>query len=87
MTRIFKPNTLIKAGNHLVSIGRESHFVAILSPFTLKFVKQDKAKTNKQLRKVKRSNLKTWLNCENDFCFERMDSALTNQLITILKSK
>lgn len=79
------PNTVITAGNHLVSIGRETHFVAILSPFTHKFVEQKRAKTNKRLRKVKRSDLKTWLNCDNDFCFERMSTEQTIKLIRILK--
>ena len=37
-------NTVITAGNHLVSIGRETHFVAIFSPFTNKFVEQKRAK-------------------------------------------
>ncbi len=86
MTRIFEPNTVIKAGNHLVSIGRETSFVAILSPNTHDFVELSRAKTNKQLRKVKR-NLKTWLNSDTSFCFEFMDNERTNQLLTILKTK
>lgn len=86
MSTTHKPNTVIKAGNHLVSIGRETSLVAILSPNTHEFTKLSRAKTNKQLRKVKR-NFKTWLNCDNSFSFEFMTNELTNELITILKTK
>jgi len=81
-----KTNTLVRAGNHLVSIGRETSFVAILSPNTNDFVELSRAKTNKQLRKVKRK-FKTWLNCDNSFSFEFMTNELTNELISTLKNK
>ena len=68
-------NTVLKAGNHLVSIGKESHFVAILSPNTNKFV---------ELKRVKRK-FKFWLSCSETFCFERLSEAQTLKLIQILK--
>ena len=82
----FKPNIVLKAGNHLVSIGRETSFVAILSPYTYEFVKLSRAKTNKKLRKVKRE-LKNKLNSDESFTFEFMNDEQTTKLITILKSK
>tara|TARA_R110000803_G_scaffold128127_1_gene195519 strand:- start:390 stop:638 length:249 start_codon:yes stop_codon:yes gene_type:complete len=78
------PNTTLKAGNHIVSIGRETHFVAILSPSTHNFVELKKAKTNKRLAKVKRE-LKSWLSCDETFCFERLSEAQTIKLINTLK--
>ena len=77
-------NTTVKAGNHLVSIGRETHQVAILSPQTHKFVELNKTKTNKRLAKVKRE-LKSWLSCEETFCFERLSETQTLRLIEVLK--
>jgi hypothetical protein len=62
------PNTILKAGNHIVSIGIEAHFVAILSPTTHKFVELKNTKTNKKLAKVKRE-FKSWLSCSETFCF------------------
>ena len=62
------PNTIIKAGNHIVSIGIEIHFVAIISPITNDFVKLKRVKTNKKLAKVKRE-FKSWLSCSDSFCF------------------
>ncbi len=81
-----KPNTLIQIGNIILSIGRETHFVALISPWTNEFIKQDKTKSNRILKKVKR-NLKTWLNCDETFTFEHMTPDTTNQLIDILKGK
>ena len=77
-------NSIILAGNHIVSIGREIHQVAILSPQTHKFVELKRTKTNKKLAKVKRQ-FKTWLSCDETFCFERMTEEKTNKLINILK--
>lgn len=78
------PNTTLKAGNHIVSIGREAHFVAILSPSTHDFVELNRTKTNKKLAKVKRE-LKSWLSCSEKFCFERLSEAQTIKLINTLK--
>jgi len=77
-------NTTVRAGNHLVSIGREIHQVAILSPNTHRFVRLNKTKTNKKLLKVKKE-LKSWLSCEETFCFERLSETQTLRLIEILK--
>ena len=77
-------NTTLKAGNHIVSIGRETHFVAILSPGTHEFVELKKTKTNKKLAKVKKE-LKSWLSCGETFCFERLSETQTLRLIEILK--
>ncbi len=78
------PNTTIKAGNHIVSIGIEKHFVAILSPSTHEFVELKRTKTNMRLAKVKRE-LKSWLSCSETFCFERLSESQTIKLINILK--
>jgi len=77
-------NTILKAGNHIVSIGRETHFVAILSPSTNEFVELKRAKTNKKLAKVKRE-FKTWLSCSETFCFERLSETQAIKLINTLK--
>ena len=78
------PNTTLKAGNHIVSIGTETHFVAILSPSTHKFVELKKTKTNNKLAKIKRE-LKSWLSCDKTFCFERLSETQTLKLINTLK--
>jgi hypothetical protein len=78
------PNTILKAGNHIVSIGIEAHFVAILSPTTHKFVELKNTKTNKKLAKVKRE-FKSWLSCSETFCFERLSEAQALKLINTLK--
>jgi predicted dithiol-disulfide oxidoreductase (DUF899 family) len=77
-------NTTLSVGNHLVSIGVETHQVAILSKHTLNFVELKRTKTNKKLAKVKRE-LKSWLSCEKTFCFERLSETQTLRLIEILK--
>ena len=84
--RTLQENTIIKAGNHLVSIGIEKHFIAIISPITTKFVKLVKSKTNKRLRKAKQE-FKIWLNSNDTFTFERFDTDQTLRLIDILKGK
>ena len=81
-----KENQSLQIGNIIVSIGRETHFVALISPWTNEFIKQDKTKTNRILKRVKR-HLKTWLNCDETFTFEHMTPDTTNQLIDILKGK
>lgn len=87
-----KENTMIKAGNHLISIGRTSqffenlHFVAILSPTTFEFVELAKSKTNKRLRKAKRE-FKAFLNNNNKFTFQYFSKEQTIRLIEILKGK
>ena len=81
-----KENTIIKAGEHLVSIGIQKHFVAIISPNTNKFIKLAKSKTNKRLRKAKRE-FAIWLNSNDTFTFERFDTDQTLRLIEILKGK
>lgn len=78
------PNTTLKAGNHIVSIGIETHFVAILSPNTHDFVELKKVKTNKKLAKIKKE-FKSWLSCSESFCFERLSEAQTIKLIKTLK--
>lgn len=80
----FKRNTTLSVGNHLVSIGREIHQVAILSKHTHNFVELKRTKTNKKLAKVKRQ-LKSWLSCEETFCFERLSEEQTLRLIETLK--
>lgn len=77
-------NTTLSLGNHLVSIGAETHQVAILSKHTHNFVKLKRTKTNKKLAKVKRE-LKSWLSCEETFCFERLSEKQTLRLIETLK--
>jgi len=79
-------NTIIKAGNHLISIGREAQFVAILSPSTRKFVELAKSKTNERLRKAKRE-FKAFLNSGDTFTFEHFSQEQTMRLIDILKGK
>lgn len=81
-----KPNTSLQIGNVIVSIGIETHFVALISPQTNKFIKLDRTKTNRTLKRVKRE-LKTWLNSDETFTFEFMTPELTNKLIDILKGK
>jgi len=77
-------NTIIKAGNHLISIGREGQFVAILSPSTHKFVELFRSKTNKRLQKAKRE-FKAFLNSSDTFTFEHFSQDQTTRLIEILK--
>ena len=77
-------NTILKTGNHLVSIGRETHFVAILSPTTNEFVELKSTKTNKKNAKVKRE-FKSWLSCPETFCFERLSETQTIKLINTIK--
>ena len=77
-------NTTLKAGSHLISIGREIHQVAILSLNTHEFVKLKRSKTNKKLAKVKKE-FKTWLSCCETFCFERLTEEQTLKLIQTLK--
>lgn len=79
-------NTLIKAGNHLISIGRDTKFVAILSPSTHKFVELSKSKTNKSLAKAKRE-FKAFLNSGDEFTFEHFSNEQTMRLIEILQGK
>lgn len=79
-----KRNTTLSVGNHLVSIGREIHQVAILSKHTHNFVELKRTKTNKKLAKVKRE-LKSWLSCEETFCFERLSEEQTLRLLETLK--
>jgi len=81
-----KKGTLISAGNHLVSIGAFNRSdIAILSKHTHKFVKLERAKTNKKLKKVKRLFF-YHLNNDTDFVFEFFTDDKTRQLISILKS-
>jgi len=81
-----KENTVLKAGSHLISIGREKQFVAILSPSTHKFVELAKSKTNKRLRKAKRE-FKAFLNSGDTFTFEHFSEEQAMRLIDILKGK
>lgn len=85
-TKTMTPNQLLSAGNHLVSIGRDGHQVAIQSRLTGEWVDLKRAKTNKRLRKIKRE-FKVWLCDREQFFFERMSEENTLRLIEILKSK
>jgi hypothetical protein len=79
-------NSILKAGNHLVSIGRDEHQVAIQSINTGEWVDLKRAKTNKRLRKLKRE-FSLFLVCDKQFFFERMSTENTTRLIDILKGK
>lgn len=79
-------NTVHKAGNHLVSIGREGHQLAIQSLNTGEWVELKRTKTNKRLRKIKRE-FKLWLVSEKEFFFERLDKVQMERVIDILKGK
>ena len=79
-------NTLHKAGNHLVSIGRDGHQLAIQSLNTGEWVDLKRTKTNNRLRKIKRE-FKLWLVCDKQFLFERMSTEQQLRVIDILKGK
>ena len=79
-------NTTHRAGNHMVSIGRDGHQLAILSLNTGDFVELKRTKTNKLLRKVKRE-FKLFLVSEEQFFFERMREEDMERVIEILKGK
>jgi hypothetical protein len=79
-------NTLHKAGNHVVSIGRDGHQLAIQSLNTGDWVDLKRTKTNKRLRKIKRE-FKLWLCCDKQFFFERMSKEQQFRVIDILKGK
>lgn len=85
-TEQLKPLTTHKAGNHVVSIGRDGHQLAILSLNTGEWVELKRTKTNNRLRKVKRE-FKLWLVCEKEFFFERLDKGQMKRVIDILKGK
>jgi hypothetical protein len=75
--------TKVLIGNFILSISKFNNSeVALLSKHTGEFVKLERAKTNKILRKVKR-NFKH-LTCNKTFCFWCSDH---NKLINILKGK
>ena len=83
--RKIKKGTTIKTGNHLISIGTFSTSeIAIISPFTHDFIKLEKTKTNKKLKKAKRL-FKSHLCSETDFCFRHFTDDMTRKLIDILK--
>lgn len=79
-------NTLHKAGNHIVSIGRDGHQLAIQSLNTGEWVDLKRTKTNKRLSKIKRE-FKSWLSCDKQFFFERMSKEQQVRVIDILKGK
>lgn len=79
-------NTLHRAGNHFVSIGKDGHQLAIMSAHTGNWVDLKRAKTNKRLRKVKRL-LKNNLVDENQFFFEFVIDDEKQKVINILKGK
>ena len=81
-----KKNTLHRAGNHVVSIGRDGHQLAIMSAHTGDWVYLKRAKTNERLRKVKRL-LKSNLVDENRFFFEFVIDEKKEKVINILKGK
>ena len=80
-----KKGTIIKAGNFLISIGffRTSE-IAILSAYSHEFIKQERTKTNKKLKKAK-TRFKNFLCCDTSFCFHRFTDDMINELILILK--
>lgn len=82
----FKKNTLVQAGNHHLSIGRDGHQVAICSNATGDFVELKRTKTNKRLRKIKRK-FGLWLTDSDRFFFERMSQENTLEMLNILKGK
>ncbi len=79
-------NTVHKAGNHLVSIGRDGHQLAIQSLNTGEWIELKRTKTNKRLRKIKRE-FKLWLCDTEKFFFERMSKEQQLIVIDILKGK
>ena len=79
-------NTIHKAGNHAVSIGRDGHQLAIMSLNTGEWVDLKRSKTNKRLKKVKRE-FKLWLCGSEQFFFERMSQDQQLRVIDILKGK
>lgn len=79
-------NTTLRAGNHIVSIGRDGHQLAIISINTGEFVELKRTKTNKRLRKIKRE-FKLFLVSEEQFFFERMSNEQQLRVIEILRSK
>lgn len=81
-----KKNTLHRAGNHIVSIGKDGHQLAIMSAHTGDWVDLNRSKTNKRLRKVKRL-LKSNLVDENQFFFEFVIDEEKQKVINILKGK
>ena len=81
-----KKNTLHRAGNHFVSIGKDGHQLAIMSAHTGDWVDLKRAKTNKRLRKIKRL-LKNNLVDENQFFFEFVIDDEKQKVINILKGK
>jgi len=81
-----KKNTLHRAGNHFVSIGKDGHQLAIMSAHTGDWVELKRAKTNKRLKKVKRL-LKSNLVDENQFFFEFVIDEEKEKVINILKGK
>ena len=83
----FNKNTLHRAGNHFVSIGRDGHQLAIISAHTGDWVDLKRSKTNKRLKKVKRL-LKNNLVSEKQFFFEFVfDQEKKQKVINILKGK
>ena len=81
-----KQNTTHRAGNFIVSIGRDGHQLAILSLHTGDFVELKRTKTNKFLRKIK-TEFKLFLVSSQKFFFERMSSNQQLRVIEILKGK
>lgn len=79
-------NTTLRAGNHIVSIGRDGHQLAIISINTGEFVELKRTKTNKRLRKIKRE-FKLFLVSKEQFFFERMSNEQQLRVIEILRSK
>ena len=68
-----------------ISIGSfDTSDVAIISNFTGQFVTLSTAKKSKRLRKVKRK-FKTFINNDQDFCFQHMPDHITADLIDTLK--
>jgi hypothetical protein len=85
-TEQIKPLTTHKAGNHVVSIGRDGHQLAILSLNTGEWVELKRTKTNNRLRKLKRK-FKHYLTCDKEFFFERLDKEQMVRVMDILKGK
>jgi len=76
---------LIKAGNHLVSIGTlKVEDVAIISKHTGEFARIGNA--GKKLKRIKRK-FKTWLNSDETFTFSFMTPETTIELIKTLKAR
>lgn len=83
---MFKPQSIISAGNFEVSIGRMSHQVAIFSKSSGEVCKFANIRKGGRLAKIKRKFAKNIVS-ERAFFFEHMRDEDTETLIKWLKAK